>query len=213
MKKSAERPLTTPADHHARLAATAAERPAKAVFGRQQAAAPQAPAAFDFNELPGGGAVPGTIQPPRGTIPAFIATITGILLGGWYFIHSMLAFKTAMLADQTSVPGPYPNFAVSFVILPALCGGFYFLMDYLGQRTGIPPFTSPKGLAASILIGILFLLASRLPAAVIRHADNNLAAQRGYTYCTSLFDPQRVHIYALQSYVAAYGCPTVAPPQ
>lgn len=212
LKKTAERPLTTPADHHARLS-EAPDEPAKPSFGRSKPAAPQDPAALDFNALRGGGNAQGATQPPRWMIPIFIATVIGILLGGVYFISTMLAFKNAMVANETSVLGPYPSFAVVFVIIPAFCGPFYFLMDYLGGRTGIPPFTTPLGLAATAGIGALLVLLSFLPVSVIRHTDNEFASQHGYTYCSSLFDPQRVHIYALQSYVAAYGCPTVAPPQ
>ncbi len=212
MKKTANRPLTTPADLHARGAGPA-DKPARPSFGRSQQATPQEPDGLDFNALRGDGNEQSTTQAPRWMLPIFIATITFILLGGVYFISTMLAFKAAMVGNETSVPGPYPSFAVVFVIIPAFCGPFYFLMDYLGGRTGIPPFTSPQGLAATALIGVLLVLLSCLPVSLMRHTDNNFASQHGYTYCSSVFDPQRVHIYALQSYVAAYGCPTVAPPQ
>jgi hypothetical protein len=213
LKKTTERPLTTPADHYAR-AAEAVDKPARPSFGHSQPGGPREPTGLDFDALRGGGDDRGsTIQPPRGMIPVFIATIAGILLGGVYFIATMLAFKTAILANETSVPGPYPSFAVIFVIIPAFCGPFYFLMDYLGGKTGISPFTSIKGIAATIIIGALLLELSFLPAAVIRYKDNSFASQHGYTYCASVFDPQRVHIYALASYAAVYGCPTAAPPQ
>jgi len=216
LKKTTIRPLTTPADLARSEAAAAApeDKPARASFGRgHQASPPADPDELDFNALHGGGhsSAQSTTQAPRGMIPVFIVTIIGILLGAVYFINTMLAFKNAMLGNQTSVLGPYPSYAVAFVIIPALLGPFYFLMDYLGGRTGVPPFTSIKGIAATLIIGVLLLQLVRLPVAVIRHTDNNFASQHGYSYCSNVFDPQRLHIYALQSYIAAYGCPTIGP--
>ena len=182
--------------------------PAKPSFGRQVQAPRADHAELDFNALRGGDAGHGGAN-PRWMLPIAIITFLGILAGGWYFISTMLAFKTAILANQTSVLGPYPNFAVIFVIIPAFCGPFYFLMDYLGIKTGISPFTSPQGIAATIALGIVLLSLSFLPVTLIRHKDNVFASEHGYGYCFSPFDPQRVHVYALRSYVDTYGCPTV----
>ncbi len=214
MKKTTIRPLTTPADLARSEAAAPEDKPARASFGRgHHASTPANPDELDFNALRGGGhsSARSTIQAPRGMVPVFIVTIIGILLGAVYFISTMLAFKNAMVSNQTSVLGPYPSFAVAFVIIPAFFGPFYFLMDYLGARTGIPPFTSPKGIAATLIIGVLLVQLVRLPVAVIRHTDNSFASQHGYSYCSNVFDPQHLHIYALQSYIAAYGCPTIGP--
>lgn len=218
VKKTTIRPLTTPADA---TTSEAADKPARATFGKNRQAAgknrqavPRDPDELDFNALRTGGAERGgAIQAPRWMFPILIATALGILAGAIYYIIITLDFKNAISANQTSVLGPYPSYAVIFVIIPAFCGPFYILMDYLGARTGIPPFTSVKGLAATALIGLVLVYLSFLPVKVIRHKDNVFAGQHGYTYCSSVFDPQRVHVYALASYVAAYGCPTVAPQQ
>jgi hypothetical protein len=136
-----------------------------------------------------------------------------MLLGGFYFIHVTLSFQHAIASNLTSVEGPYPSSAVAFVAFPVLCGLAYFLLDYARVRTGIDPFTTPLGWAMTAGAFLLLLLVLQLPSMIIRHTDNQFAAQHGYEWCSSPFDPSRQHIYALQSYVTSYGCPTVAPPQ
>jgi hypothetical protein len=215
MKKPTSKPLRNFRDEQADTPA-AADAPGRPSFGRGQAnAATRAPVdqpGFSLDELRGGNA-DYAAQAPRWMFSITLATMIGILLGAFYFIHVTLAFKTSIIANETSVPGPYPSFAVVFVLIPAFCGPFYFLMDYLGVRTGIHPFTTPQGIGATITIGLILFLVSFLPVSVIRHKDNAFANQHGYIRCASPFDPQRVHVYALQSYVNAYGCPTVAVPQ
>jgi hypothetical protein len=207
VKKPTERLLRAPGDDRDD-APTAADMPTKPSFGRNTQTPRPNHTELDFNALRGGDAAH-TGANPRWMLPIAIVTFLGLLGGGWYFISTLLAFKTAILANQTSVLGPYPNFAVIFVIIPAFCGPFYFLIDYLGIKTGIRPFTSPQGIAATIALGIVLLTVSFLPVTLIRHKDNVFATEHGYGYCFSPFDPQRVHVYALRSYVDTYGCPTV----
>jgi hypothetical protein len=208
MKKPTERLLRGPNDRDDDAPVTAAAAPAKPSFGRGTKTPRPDHDELDFSALRGSNAAH-TGGNPRWLIPIAIVTLLGILGGGWYFIATTLAFKTGILANQTSVLGPYPNFAVIFVIIPAFCGPFYFLMDYLDIRTGISPFTSLKGLAATFAIGIILLALSFLPVTLIRHKDNVFATEHGYGFCSSPFDPQHVHVYALRDYVDTYGCPTV----
>jgi hypothetical protein len=151
--------------------------------------------------------------PPRAAITALAATLAAVLLGTLYFVHNTLAFRNAILTNTTSVAGPYPNTAVIFVIIPALCGAFYFLLDYIGIKTGVSPFKTAEGIAGSVILGIALLALSLVPAAMLRHQDNAFALEHGYVRCSSLFDPARQRVYAMRSYVDAYGCPTAAPPQ
>lgn len=211
MKKTTSKPLRTFRDDNDATPATV-DAPPKPSFGRGQKSAGQDQSGFSIEELRGGNAEYSP-QAPRWMLSILLATTIGILLGGMYFIHVTVAFKSAIIANETSVAGPYPSFAVIFVLIPAFCGPFYFLMDYLGLKTGINPFTTPQGIGASITIGLILILVSLLPVSVMRHKDNTFANQHGYIRCASPFDPQRVHVFALQAYVNEYGCPTVGIPQ
>jgi hypothetical protein len=211
MKKPLSKPLINFRDATANetVAADTSSRPS---FGRGQKSTPRDEAEFSLDELRGGDE-PYATQTPRWMVPALIATTIGILLGGLYFIHVTVSFKSSIIANETSVAGPYPSFAVIFLVIPVFCGLFFFLVDYAGLKTGKSPFTTLQGIGISIAIGLILFLVSFLPVSVIRHKDNSFANQHGYVKCSSPFDPQHVHVYALQGYVNAYGCPTVSAPQ
>ena len=149
----------------------------------------------------------------RRTISILSLTTLGVLLGGYYFFYVLLNFKNAIVANATEVPGPYPNAAVIYLVIPVLFGVFYVLMDYLQINTGINPYRSPRGIAIAIATVILLWAVSGVPGDVIKHVTNRFTAQHGFAMCSSPFDPQHLHVYALQTYTAAYGCPTVPPPQ
>jgi len=167
---------------------------------------------IDFNALRGGPADNGADY-PRWMIPILIATFLGILLGAIYFIHVTLAFKTAVMLNVTDIFGPYPDFAVIFVMIPAFCGPFYFLIDYLRIKTNINPYTSPQGIAGTIVLFLVLGSLSLLPVSLIRHHSSAFARAHGYVRCSSPFDPQHIRVFALKSYVDTYGCPTYTVPQ
>jgi hypothetical protein len=178
-------------------------------FGRSQAAAPvtQAadPDALDFTALRGGPADAPDF--PRWMLPILAVTIIGILLGAFYFIHVTLAFKTAIMLNVTDIYSPYPDNAVIYVMIPAFCGPFYCLIDFLRLKTGISP-RSPAGIAGIFVLFVALGALALLPISVIRHHTVAYAAAHGYTKCSNQFDPQHIKVYALKNYVEAYGCPT-----
>src|SRR6516165_2250630 len=156
--------------------------------------------AFDFAALRDGG-VAATETAPRWMLPVAIGCTVLMLLGGYYFIHVTLSFQYAIASNLTSVEGPYPSSAVLFIAFPVLCSIAYFLLGFVLIRTGIDPFTTPLGLGMVAGAFVVLLLVLQLPSMLIRHKDNQFAAQHGYEWCSSPFDPSRQHIYALQSYV------------
>lgn len=181
-------------------------------FGRARPPAPEDQPALDFNALRGGGTALAA-TPPRWMSAVLPAIMLGFLLGGLYFIHVTLAFKSAVMANTTTIYGPYPPFAVIFAVIPAYCGIFYFLLDLFRLKTGISPFTNPRGIAVSTATAIILIALIYWPISLIRHNDNAFAAGHGYIRCSSLFDPHHLRVYALKNYVDVYGCPTVSLPQ
>ena len=131
----------------------------------------------------------------------------GILAGIFYFFHAMLAFTAAISANTTAVYGPYPNTAVSYAVLPACAGLFCVLLDYFKSATGLNRLASPPGLAVGLALAALLFMLGSLPGHAIKHKINAFAAAHGYVKCANPFDPAHQRVYALQSYVAAYGCP------
>ena len=184
--------------------------PPRPAFGQGRRAAVADDDAFDFSSLrDGGNDAPEAA--PRWMLPVGIATLIFMVLGGYFFIHTTLSFQGTINASYTSVEGPYPNEAVIYAVFPVLAGLLYFALDYFRIKTNINPFTTPRGLAVTVAGVCVVLLLCHLLALLIRHADNVYAAQHGYEWCYSAFDPSHRHVYALQSYITAYGCPTVAP--
>ncbi len=180
--------------------------PSPPAFGRGQHHAPAA-ADIGLAALRDGGTPPAETR-PRWLLPAGAACAVFMLLGGGYFFHVMLGFQKAIQASATSLEGPYPSSAVLFFVLPLFCAMGYFLLDYLRLKTGIALFTTPKGLAIVVGVTVFMLLLLQIPGALIHHMDDAFAAQHGYAWCSSPFDPARQHVYALQSYISSYGCPT-----
>lgn len=166
---------------------------------------------LDFEMLRGRNA-PQTLQITRLTITILSVLAAAVLLGGWYFIHTMLRFKTSALLTQTAILGPYPNEVVIYVTIPILGVLLYVFLDYFKIKTGLHPFKTPQGIGVTVLAFSLFWAISGLPGTLIKHETNAFAAAHGYEKCSSLFDPQHIRVYALSSYVESYGCPTAAPP-
>lgn len=162
------------------------------------------PDALDFASLRGGPAPP---ENPPFMIPIAIVTFLGILAGAWYFIDITMGFKNAVLLNVTDIYGPYPDFAVIFVMIPAFCGPFYFLIDYLRVKTDIP-YNDPRGIAGILLLFVVLGTLAALPVSLIRHHTSGFALAHGYVRCSSPFDPQHIRVFALRSYVNTYGCPT-----
>jgi hypothetical protein len=181
-------------------------------FGRARRDTAEDRAGVDFGALRGGGTEVAA-EAPRWMLPVLLAILVCLLLGGVYFIHAMLAFKDAIEANITAIYGPYPPFAAFFVIIPAYCGVFYFLLDFLRLKTGAAPFSTLRGSAICLGAALVLLALIYPPMALIRHNDNEFALGHGYIRCASLFDPHHTRVYALRSYVDLYGCPTVTMPQ
>lgn len=207
MKKPTSKMLRNFTDRDEEPASSAP--PPRPSFGQGRRAAAD-DGAFDFSSLRNSGNE--APEPaPRWMLPVGIATLIFMALGGFYFIHTTLSFQNTINANYTSAEGPYPNGAVIFAVFPVLAGLLYFALDYFRIKTNIDPFTTPRGLAVTVAGVCAVLLLSHLLALLIRHQDNVYAAQHGYEWCYSAFDPSHKHVYALQSYITAYGCPTVAP--
>lgn len=180
-------------------------------FGRARPAmAPDEPAPLDFASLRGG---EGPAQAPRWMLYAALAILLALLAGGIYFVHATLAFKAAVNANVTTIYGPYPPFALVFVIVPVIFGILYFVLDYFHFKTGVPAYASPRGIAILLAVFAVLAALSYLPVSLIRHGDNGFARAHGYVRCASPFDPQHVRVYAEKTYVDMYGCPTVTLPQ
>ena len=174
-------------------------------FGRGKPPAPADAETLDFASLRG---EPAVAEYPPWMLPILAATFLGILLGAIYFIHVTLAFRNAIISNVTDIFGPYPDYAVIFVMIPAFFGPFYFLIDYLRIKTNIHPYKTPQGIAGTLLLGLVLGTLALLPVTVIRHNTNAFATAHGYVKCSSPFDPAHVKVYAIKSYVDTYGCPT-----
>lgn len=185
--------------------------PPRPAFGRAKAVAPENQPALDFAALRGDAGEEGA-PPSRRMIAILIAIMLTLVLGCLYFVHVTLAFKSAIEANITAVYGPYPPFAVVFAVIPAYCGIIYFLLDFIRFKSGVGPFTSPRGIAVSVAGGIFLAALCYLPILLVKHNEISFATGHGYTLCSSLFDPHHIQIYALKTYVDAYGCPSAAPP-
>ena len=144
----------------------------------------------------------------RRLITILAAMAFGILAGCFYFFHAMLVFTAAISSNATAVYGPYPNTMVIFAVIPAFAGLFYVLLDYFKAKTGLLRLSSPPGIAVAIGLAMLLYLLGGIPGHSIKHKVDEFAAAHGYVKCSNQFDPAHQRIYALQSYVAAYGCPT-----
>ncbi len=161
--------------------------PSRPAFGRGQRHAPVAED-LDRTALRDGGTPPPETR-PRWLLPAGAACAVFVLLGGVYFIHVMLGFQKALQTSATSFEGPYPSSAVLLFALPLFCALGYFLLDYIHLKTGIAPFTTPKGLGVTAGVGLLMLLLLQLSGLLLRHMDDAFAARYGYAWCSSPFDP------------------------
>ena len=155
----------------------------------------------------------GITQNPRRAATILGLMVAAIIAGGVYFFRAMLDFAAAVNANVTSIPGPYPNTLIIYVVIPAFLGLFFVTLDYFKARTGLLRLDSPPGIAAGVGLALVLYLLSGIPGALIKHRVNDFAAAHGYAKCSNQFDPAHAHVYALQSYVAVYGCPTWPAPQ
>ena len=153
------------------------------------------------------------IQDPRRLLIILAVMAFGILAGCFYFFHAMLGFTAAISSNATAVYRPYPNTVVIYAVLPAFFGLFYVALDHFKAKTGLLLLLSPPGIAVGVLLALVLVMLTGLPGHFIKHKVNAFAAAHGYVKCSYQFDPDHLHIYALQSYVAAYGCPTAPTPQ
>ncbi len=150
---------------------------------------------------------------PRRTV--IVLGVAGcLMLGGFvYFFRVLLAFKTSILNNATAVLAPYPAGVIIYAIIPLFAGLYYLALEQFRLQTGLSLLKTPQGLGASVGVALLLLLASTLPGKLLRQFDDHFATSHGFIRCASPFDPDHVHVYAMQSYVAAFGCPTVTLPQ